>query len=358
MANYKYIYIGLVFLLVTCAVFVALFFYNLKEASNSQATATQAQIADGFRTVKAQPTFAENDQNLQRALQGFVTIAADENNLASQRAQALNGIYYAYTASNSDAKAIRDTVFSHPYFASYYVASSSRSSVDPVRPESGAMVEPVELALAKILALSNELSPNHYAVSRLETAELFAYDRAVARIPVSKRQSIKEEYAAKVKNLIATYDSLPPLDSQDNYLPAMRMQVMYLHASALEFVGEALNDQAYVDRGSALYEKIFQMGASYPRTNEAARGVLNQTLFARIFYATHYWRHYKDTEPSRIKDALRPLLDEEANKGLSVYEQYLPSRKNANSGPSWVLRDIAKQMPELKTFLAGRGWKF
>lgn len=366
MVNFKYVYISVGILLLCGALAVGFFFYKIAQVSKSEAnqvqdiasvTEVQKQISNSFSTVKTKLTYAENDPNLESALRTFTEIAADETNVATQRVQALNGIYYAYTASNGNANLVADVVFSNPYFATLYVASSSVVA-DPVRPESGENVEAVETALKKLLAVSNALSPNHYALARMATAELFDYDRAVSRAPKADRAGITTEYAKRVESLNAAYDALPPLDTQTDYFPAMRIQVMYLHASALEFVGDALNNQQYLDRGDVLYQKIFSVGEAYPSGNNDARGVQNQILFARIFYAAHYWSHFKASNPTHIKEALLPLLNEENNKGLSAYEYYLPSRMSGKTGITSALRDIAKQMPELKAFLQGRGWKF
>jgi hypothetical protein len=368
--TYKYIYLVLGILIIGAGGF-AFYIYEQSIAA-PQVTQPASTVATGtpqFVENTSSPTDASIAQaytdlysnssttNFTDALQTLVTIAADDKNTNAQRAEALNGINYAYTQSDFDAGTIRDVVFSKPPFSTYY-SGSNASSTDPLHPTSGPDVAAVEAALVKLNELSNALIPNHYALSRIEISMVFAFQRAAVGLPVAQQKSLKAQYGKQMEPVAAAYDALAPLDSSSAYPLSMRLQIMFAHASALAFIGQAENDPTYLDRGEALFQQTIQLGDSYTAANPNSTPVLNQTLLARIFYAAYYWGRYKTSNPALIENVLLPLTDVATIQNTTVYKTYLPSNKNTNVGPFTILRAIALQMPALKTFLQGEGWKF
>ena len=284
-------------------------------------------------------------------------IAADENNTNLERAQALNGINYAYTQSNFDAADIANIVFSQPPFSAYYTAPTTQS-VDPLHPESGPNVAAVEAGLVKLNELSNSLVPNHYAITRMELADIFSYQRDSVNESASQAAALETQQADKIKDLVAAFNALPPLASLKSYSASMTIQIMFAHASALAFVGHAEHDKTYLTNGEAAFQQTISFGDSYQKSNPDSLLVQDQTLLARIFYATYYWKEYQKTDPQRIEAVLEPLTDVSSVQNTAVYTSYLPTHKDANVGPFTTLRLVAAVMPELKTFLQGLGWKF
>ncbi|MCE9541243.1 hypothetical protein K8R03_01635 [Candidatus Kaiserbacteria bacterium] len=277
----------------------------------------------------------------------FRDIAADTRNTQIQRARALNGISYGYMNSRFSSDDMLKVVFSKEPFSSYYKAPATDSD------DALAVAD----AVTKLNALSNALVPNHYAISRMEVAEISAYTRAAAQLSADKRKSQASGYAEKIRELIGAYDSLPPLKAVGSaYSTGMQMQILIAHASALAFVGEALDDASYSAKGEALFEEIIQIGETSISSGTATSGVLNSTQMARIFYAAQYWSDYKDSNPQKIMTMLQPLIT--AGSNTNVYRKYLPDNKDSKIRPFSTLREIAQQMPALKAYLEGRGWIF
>lgn len=362
MEAYKKIYIGVGVFFVAVLLVAGFFLYQLRMSSESIVEETVPEtpptpIQTAYTKIGTQLDFTKGDSDLLDSLKAFRDIAADESNSKEERVQALNGINYAYTQSDFDATAIRDVVFSTPPFSTYYVASHASSS-DPLHPEGGADVESVEQALLKLNELSNTLIPNHYAITRMEVASTFAYQRAASKSSAAENKRLRTEAADKIKVLAAAYDALPGLESSKTYSLPMRIQIMFAHASALAFVGLTYNDKAYLDAGEAVFQEVIKLGEAYPPTSVDFERVQNETLYARIFYASYYWNIYRPTNPDKIKVMLRPLIDVQKVKDTTVYKEYLPSHKDATVAPFATLRLISKQMPNLQKFLEGRGWKF
>jgi hypothetical protein len=314
------------------------------------------RILDAYKEI-TNGGLTPGNQNFLEALAIFRDIAADESNAPGHRAQALNGINYAYTQSNFSATDLKNVVFSTPPFSQYFEKTKAVAA-DPLHPESGPDVADVEAALVKLNQLSNSLMPNHYAIGRMEVAEVFAYQRAAAKV-VTREQKTKlmRQSAENAKPLVEAFEALEPLNSQ-NYAMPMRMQIMFAHASTLAFIGYAQNDRTYHDRGEVAFQETIQQDGAYPTTNIDSTAALNQTLLARIFYISYYWKRYKDSDPKRIQDVARPLMDVDRIQKTDFYSEYLPTHKAATVAPFATLREVAKTMPELKTFLQGRGWKF
>lgn len=356
MHSYKYFILTIALLLAALGATAAYFLYEINHIhKDTTGQVTRGKIQSAYQQVNLGLSYEEDAATLQNVLATFRDIAADESKSNDERSQALNGIYAAYTDSNSNAQAIADVVFSHPFFARYYTPATS-TSADPVRPASGNNVEAVEKGLEKLLELSNALSPNHYAIVRLATAQMFAFDRAASKNP-DERQALKQSYGRKVQDYLDAYAALPPLASMKNYALTRRMQIQYLHAGALEFAGSALGNSASLQESEEEYLDVIYAGDAYGDDKIDSQRVLNQVLFARIFYVTHFWYHYKLSDPKRMQDIIRPLTTVDPS-GLTVIEKYLPSRMSASGGPSRALRDMSAQMPELKSFLQGLGWEF
>lgn len=356
--KYQYLALGLV---VIALLATGAFIYKRISApvnpsftvSSEKEQETAKKVSDAYAKL-ASLNFTDGDQNLATSLQTLRDIAADTANSNIQRARALNGIYNGYTASNFDADALRSIVFSQPPFSAYYVAAAT--STDPLRPMQGMDVGGIESALYKLLVLSNTLYPNHYAIARLQIGDVFSYQRDLTRTPSAQRDALKLQYAQKIKDLNSAYEALP-IEALDSYGPSIKMQIMYLHADALQFVGSAYNDKTYLDRGEADLQAVIRFGETYPTTSADYPQVRTQLMYARIFYASHYWEYYRETDPDHIKNMLRPLLDK-ANQVSPVYTKYLPMYKESRNEPARSLRSIAAQMPELKTYLEELGWKF
>jgi hypothetical protein len=134
--------------------------------------------------------------------------------------------------------------------------------------------------------------------------------------------------------------------------------MLYIQGGSLAFVGITFDDSSFSDRGEKLFQDAVRLGELYPKNDPEYFRVLNQTSFARVQYASYYWNRYKRTDPERIDAILRPLIEDPQVKQTPLYTQNLASHKDSTVPPSPILRDIAKQMPELKTFLVGLGWKF
>lgn len=366
----KYIYTGLIIFVAVCAVFGLYFGYQMYLLKTSPAeqgayttsgslnrlSTTTEEISNAYSILYNDISFTSGSPSLLQALKDFHDLAADETQSNLTRSQALNGINYAYTKTNFDADDVYAAVFSEPPFSEYYTAPAA-DAVDPLHPESGGRVEAVEKALVKLNQLSNALYPNHYAIVRMEVAEIFSYQREVARNP-SQEKEAREAHATRIKDLIAAYDALPPLSSYSSYSLLMRIQILFGHAGANAFVGKAFSDTAYLDRGEQLFKEDIEIGEAYPTDRIDSAAVLNETSLARIFYASHYWGRYKTSDPQRVISVLRPMVLNEKVKETTVYKQYLPTHKNSSVTPFSVLREIAQTMPELKTFLQGAGWKF
>jgi len=327
------------------------------QTSTSTVNPTDARIEAAYAVVESKEVLSQGNTDLLNALATFRDVAADTNNTNFQRAQALNGINYAYTQSNFDATDVYDVVFSQPPFSSYYTASTTEA-VDPLRPASGSNAAAVEAALVNLNELSNSLTPNHYAISRMEVADVFAFQRIVAQSPASQKTQLQQTYAAKMKDLIAAFNALPSLSSIQTYSPPMRLQIMFVHASALAFVGRTFKDQTYLDEGESAFQDTIDLAGTYSPTDAYFNLTLNQSLLARIEYASYYWNEYQQTDPQRIEAVLQPLTDVATVKDTAVYTNYLPSIKNMQVAPASVLRTVAAQMPTLKTFLQGEGWTF
>ncbi len=351
--------------LVILACFGGYFIYQkirtMGAATGNQAATvvTEQKVAVAYNDIEHKLQYAQEDPSLVSALTAFREIAADTNNSPIVRARALNGINYAYTQSNFDAEDVQKVVFSTPPFSAYYTAPS-QVTVDPLHPESGSEVAAVESALVKLNELSNSLIPNHYAISRMEVANIFAYQRDVAgETSTSTKQQIGQTYALKQKQLIAAYDALGGLGAEKSeYSLSMYIQIMFAHAGSVSFVGTTLEDKDYLARGEKEFNDVIALGDAYPRTSANAVAIRNQTLLARIFYISFYWKEYKVSNPQKMKDVIRPLTDLSVVQGTTVYKEYLPSHKDVKVPPFTVLRAMAKQMPELKTFLTGLGWVF
>ncbi len=325
-----------------------------KQTTQMTEGAQQAFVA--YNDIATTLDFAEGDENLVAALTSFRDIAANEQNSNQDRARALNGINYAYTQSDYSADDVYNIVFSKAPFNAYYKEPAA-VAVDPLHPEAGNRVQAVEEALLKLNELSNSLTVSHYAIVRLEINNVFAYQRASSRAPAADQDRIRKEYAEKIKTLVAQYDTLPAIETVEDYRMPMRIQILFAHASALSWVGNNLNDSEYIRKGEQNFIETMRLADSFPQTGKSSGGVRNQGLLARIFYASYHWRHYKTTDPDYMKEIVRPLMTEEA-KNTAVYAAYLPEHKDAKVPPYTVLREIAAQMPEFKTFLEGRGWKF
>jgi hypothetical protein len=364
----RYIVVALAVFLIIMGGIAAYFVFQIYRIGSAQqvspqdaaafrsSTTTTSQIAEAYALLYSDATFEQGNLNLLQALQTFRSVAADESQPNFTRSQALNGINYAYTRTNFDADDIYNVVFSRPPFSAYYAAPAA-NVIDPLHPGSGGRVEAVENAIFKLNQFSNALFPNHYAIVRMEMGEVFQSQREGARDPSTATES-RIAHAKKIEDLIKAYDALPDIDTMASYSTPMRMQILFAHASALAFAGRALGNPQYGDKGEELFFKDIAIGESYPKDRTDSSYILNESLLARIFYAVHYWGRYQGEEQDKVKDVLRPLTDVAAVKGTTVYTEYLPSHKAATVSPFSTLRVIAADMPELKTFLQGLGWKF
>lgn len=318
--------------------------------------ATDLKVQAAYDKIATELSLAPGDPILTEALETFREVAMDESVQPIQRARALNGMNYAYTQSNFDADAIYNVVFSRPPFDQYYTAADT-TTPDPLHPRSGQRVEAVEKGLAELSELSVSLFPNHYAIARLGMANLFAYQRAVARNGGKELPELKRQRAEEMRTLAESYEVLPDIATL-SYTPTLMTHIMFAQASVLAFVAAALDDDSYWAKSEAAFAQVIGYGEKYPTNEIDSLRVINGTLLARIFYASHFWKVYKDSDPERVRSVLRPLTDENAVRYTVVYNQYLPGHRNAQVSPFTVLREIAGGMPELKTFLQGRGWTF
>lgn len=351
------VYIGGGVVLIGVALIGGLYFYFQSQlASTESLEEMKTDIASAYDTI-AIINSTTDTVRVTNALKTLRDIAANDQNPPLERAAALNGINFAYTESSFDANLIKEVVFSEPPFSMYYTPSAA-SGVDPLHPESGADVQAVEAALVKLNELSNALLPNHYALSRMAIAQVFAYQRAAVGKTQAERAELFTSHANTIKNLIAAYDALPPLLQMEPMSDVMKMQIMFVYGSVLEFVGQALDDSSYINRGEQVFIDTIRYGEAYPAGNFDSLRMVNSTLLARIFYASHYWKYYRTSEPEKIRAVLRPLTDVEKVKNTTVHTEYLPTHKEAKVAPFTVLRAVAQGMPELKTYLEGRGWTF
>lgn len=361
-SGFRGVYIGLVLFVLIAAAAGGYVFYKIGKMQTpvdhdrTIVATTTPEIVAAYRILGGSLTRQPGDPNLVKALETFRAIAADESKSNRERAQALNGINYAYTQSDFDAKTIYDVVFSKAPFNGFYVESTS-TKPDIVHPQSGSNVQDLESALIKINTLSNALYPNHYAISRLERNLIFASARETDGLSVKKKREVQKEYAKKVQPLIEAYDAVSA-DDLDMYSTAMRLHTQYAHAGNIAFVGRTLDDDSLLQKGEKLFQETIALGDSYPKSNPNATRILNETLLARIFYATQYWSEYKTTDPNRIFNILKPLTDVEAIKATTVYKFYLPSHKEAKDPTFTILRQIAEKMPELKALFVSLGYKF
>ncbi len=360
--HFRGVYIGIVlFVLVAAAAggYVFLKIGKMQSAvdHNQMIATTSPDIVASYRTLGGDLTRSPGDAHLANALETFRTIAADETKSNLERAQALNGINYAYTQSDFDAKTIYDVVFSRPPFSAFYVAATSTKR-DIIHPESGTDVQALENALFKLNTLSNALYPNRYAITRMEINTVFEAARETAGETKAQRKASQVSYANQVKTLIEAYDALPAIENDSAYALPMRMQIMYAHAGAIAYVGRILDDASYMQKSEALFRDVIALGDAYPTTNVDSLRILNETLLARIFYATHFWPVYQQSDVNHIKEILQPLLDVERIKETTVYKDFIPSHKDATSATFRTLRLIAAKIPEVKTFLISLGWKF
>jgi hypothetical protein len=302
-------------------------------------------------------------ERVEDALVTMASIAADTTRTYADRSWALNGINFAYTESSFDAERIREVVFSKPPFDVYYTPTDGGDR-DVMHPESKGDLQALENALVKLNLLSNTLMPNHYAISRMEVNAIFAFQRASVGLGASAKAEMAKETALKLVPLIESYSVLLPIDARPERYPiGMRMQTMFAHASSLTFAGTHLKNQAYLDKGEALYNETIQLGEAElmkPAEGTVAPDydqVRNKMLFARMFYAARFWAFYKDNDPEKIRGILHPLTSAD-NKETNFYKNYLPSHKDSKITPFPELREIAATMPELKEYLEGAGWKF
>jgi hypothetical protein len=340
----------------------AFFFYQIRAFKpdstdlGTSATSTiglDAQIKEAYDNMN-RLNFTNNDPYLDMSLKTFRDIASNPSNPVLERVQALNGINFAYVASNFNAVALYNNIFSQLPFSQYYTASTS-TAPDPAHPNIQGDTEGVDAAIVKLNEYSNALMPNHYAIARMEVAQLFEYSRAASKGGAATT-SLQQEYAAKLKQLIAAYDALPSIESA-GYDTALMMQLMYLHANAQAFVGGVLNDAAYLDKGEALYTHVIDLGENLLKSQPNNRWIKNQVEFARMFYASSYWLKYKASNPEKIRAVLRDLASD-YDGTIPLYSQYLPTHADGTVQPATTLRDVAQQVPELKALLVKVGWKF
>jgi len=294
-------------------------------------------------------------------LQQLRDIAADDQSTPVARMQALNGINFAYTQSTFDADTIYNIVFSSPPFAQLY-DSSLETTVDILHPEAGGKVPAVEAALVKLNEISNSLIPNHYAISRMEVAQIFAFERATATTSAAETATLRTQYADQIQSLVAAYNALPALQSspQYTYSTPMEVQILYAQGSTMAFLGRTYKQKnGDFKQGEALFQQALQIETNYPTTAVDYGSVLDESLLARIFYAVYYWTRYDTAGNDKyIEDVIRPLTDVQTVQNTAVYKSYLPTHKTAQVEPFTTLRAIAAKMPELKTFLQGEGWTF
>lgn len=344
--------VGVVILIAMVAFY---FFYFVRKAPQQEVPVSvlNTQIKQAYDAM-GNLTFKPNDPNLISSLETLRDIAADANNPVAQRVQALNGINFDYVASNFDAATVYNVVFSKPPFSAYYVPSASSS--DPVHPNAAGDTAAVDNAIVKLNEYSNSLRPNHYAIARMEVAKIFEYERAVAADPEQK-DTLKRTYAEQLKQLTQSYDALPNIETQGYPFPLM-LQLMYLHASSLSFIGRAEADQTYLDRGEKLYQHVIDLASNSLQSDPTNVWVENQLAFARMFYIVNYW--YVDTDAGTVQSliAVADALADDYNARVPLYSQYIPAHKNGTAEPSGTLRVIAESSPKLKALLEHSGWKF
>lgn len=319
-------------------------------------TTTMFQTIDN--TLANILTAEEGDPDIVHALNVFREIAMDEKNAPTDRARALNLINYTYTASDYDAKDVYDVIFSRPPYSQYYEAHPTESA-DIIHPASSGSPEAVEEALQKLNELSLSLTPTHYAIARLQIAQIFAFTRDSAKTGADV-EALKTKYVGKIKELDQAYNALPAITTPEYsklYRKPLLLQVLFVHANALGFIGNITGDKTYLDKGEAEFKSVINLATEYSDGPDGTDAVKDQQLLARIFYVSLYWRHYKATNPDYMMQVIEPLFSDWA-KATNVYVKYLPVHKESKVPPYSVLRDMAKQYPDLKTFLEGRGWKF
>ena len=343
---------GAVLLIAMSAGYYFLFAHN---SSSQESLATlDSQIKQAYDNM-GKLTFKPGDASLGSSLKTLRDIAADENTPVVEKIQALNGINFAYAASNFDAATVYDVVFSKPPFSDYYVPSASSS--DPVHPNAHGDTKAVDAAMIKLNAYSNSLLPNHYALARMEVGKVFEYERAVSENPAQK-DALRHTYAEQLKELTRAYDALPDIETKGNYPFPLMLQLMYLQASSLSFIGSTEADQAYLDRGEQLYLHVLSLASDTLKSDPTNLWIKNQLEFARMFYLMNYWNYHKNTDSLQPLIAVADALADDYDANLPLYSQYIPAHKNGSVEPSKTLRVAAESSPKLKALLEHAGWQF
>jgi hypothetical protein len=300
-------------------------------------------------------SFEPFDINLVSSLETLRDIAADTSVPVIQRVKALNGINFAYVASNFDAATVYDVVFSKPPFSAYYVPSGT--STDPIHPNALGDTRALDRAMVKLNEFSNSLFPNHYALARMQVAQVFEYGRDVAANP-SQKAILRQQYAVRLKQLTEAYDALPNLEDQEGYPFHLMLQLMYLQASSLSFIGRVESDESYLNRGEQLYLHVIQIAGDSLRSDPTNLWVKNQLEFARMFYVVNYWYVHERAGTQELLIAIADQLADDYDPELPLYSQYIPAHANGTAEPSVTLRVIADSSSKLKTVLEQSGWEF
>ena len=329
-------------------------FFASKTASQAPVIALDTQIGQAYDNMQ-NLTFKPADENLASSLETLRDIAADTDSPVEQRVKALNGINFAYVASNFDAATVYEVVFSKPPFSASYIASASSS--DPVHPNAFGDTAAVDSAIIKLNAYSNSLLPNHYAIARMEVAKVFEYERAVSVNPTQKI-ALKKAYAEQLKQLTKAYDALPDIESQGAYPTHLMLQLMYLQASSLSFIGSAEADQTYLDNGEKLYLHAIGLGADSLKSDPTNMWVKNSLNFARMFYVVNYWYPHKKAGSLQSLITVADALADDYDANVPLYSQYIPAHRDGKVEPSTTLRVISKKSTKLKSLLESSGWKF
>ncbi len=327
-------------------------------ANNPQAVTQETEkVFSGVNDISDKIVVAENDPDVVHALTTFRDIAADESNTPVDRARALNAINYAYQSTDFDANTIYQVVFTTAPFSAYYTAGASASGADLLHPERTANTAAVEAALQKLTELSFSLAPTHYALVRQEIFNLFSYQREAATAPKAQQAAVTKKYADKILPLVQAYNALPPIQDDQSYRMPMRLQTMFGHAGVLSWLGTHNQGEQYRQQGEQLFKDTIALGDSYTKANSDKGQSHNMVLLARIFYVTYYWPQYKDKDPEYMKEVIRPLIND--SQGTMVDQTYLSGHKDAKNVPPFSsLREVSKEMPELKTYLQSKGWVF
>lgn len=349
----------LIFVVIMLAVGFVYAFRSIQSPESTRPLETVAakQVMQEIKGMSDLITQAEGDPDIVRALNVFRDIAMNEQNTPLDRARALNGINYMYTATDYDAIDVYNVIFSKPPYAQYYTPSGA-TGADALHPESSGDVAGVEAALVKLNEVSYALTPTHYAISRMEISNVFAYQREQVGVTATERTALQKKYGDKIKALVASYEALPPVTTVEIYPRPQLLQIIFAHSSVLSFIGKTV-DKTYLPKGEAGFAQVIALAQSYQQSpgKDDVDVLHSQELLSRIFYASYFWSIYKPTNPNFMYDIVKPLMDESA-KTTNVYLKYLPLHKDSKVAPYSVLRDMAKQYPDLKTFLEGRGWKF